>query len=288
MIWETAGAILLSLGGGGAIVLGLSGWLGRVWAERLMERERADHSRELAQLRADLDKRNARDVEQLKSELQLQTQERVEAIRHELQKQLLRTQLAATKNQEVYSKLIQLLRKAEGAIGYLWGARFSPDYSRYSEDDLRQALEGANAPGQDKIELLDLLASDRRKEAIKKLESILRQRDKNEARKAQNEASNYLALEGIFMQRNVRDLAFEIARMLWHAWVDVDVGDQADPGQQFVESFNKNMKKVAALMPQLEDLMRAELLPASVEQPGLPSVVIPANSAALDPAKGAP
>jgi hypothetical protein len=288
VIWETAGAILLSLGGGGAIVLGLSGWLGRVWAERLMERERADHSRELAQLRADLDKRNARDVEQLKSELQLQTQERVEAIRHELQKQLLRTQLAATKNQEVYSKLIQLLRKAEGAIGYLWGARFSPDYSRYSEDDLRQALEGANAPGQDKIELLDLLASDRRKEAIKKLESILRQRDKNEARKAQNEASNYLALEGIFMQRNVRDLAFEIARMLWHAWVDVDVGDQADPGQQFVESFNKNMKKVAALMPQLEDLMRAELLPASVEQPGLPSVVIPANSAALDPAKGAP
>jgi hypothetical protein len=33
-------SVLVSLGGGGAIVVGLSSWLGKIWAERLMERER--------------------------------------------------------------------------------------------------------------------------------------------------------------------------------------------------------------------------------------------------------
>lgn len=36
--------VIASLGGGGAIVLLLSGWLGRVWAERLMEKERHAHA----------------------------------------------------------------------------------------------------------------------------------------------------------------------------------------------------------------------------------------------------
>jgi hypothetical protein len=36
--------VIASLGGGGAIVLGFSGWLGKVWAERLMEKERHEHA----------------------------------------------------------------------------------------------------------------------------------------------------------------------------------------------------------------------------------------------------
>jgi hypothetical protein len=54
MIFEVAGAILLSLGTGGAIVLGLSSWLGKVWAERLMAKETAKHNHELEQLRSSL------------------------------------------------------------------------------------------------------------------------------------------------------------------------------------------------------------------------------------------
>lgn len=54
MIFEIAGAILLSLGAGGAIVLALSSWLGKVWAERLMAKETARHTHELEKLRSTL------------------------------------------------------------------------------------------------------------------------------------------------------------------------------------------------------------------------------------------
>lgn len=54
IIFEIAGAILLSLGTGGVIVLALSSWLGKVWAERLMAKETARHNHELEQLRSSL------------------------------------------------------------------------------------------------------------------------------------------------------------------------------------------------------------------------------------------
>lgn len=51
-----AGSILLSLGGGAVIVFSLSSWLGKVWAARLMEREKALHTQALESLRHDLAK----------------------------------------------------------------------------------------------------------------------------------------------------------------------------------------------------------------------------------------
>lgn len=54
-LFQLVPAILLSVGSGGAIVLGMSGWLGKVWADRLMEREKASLTKlvqsELEQLR---------------------------------------------------------------------------------------------------------------------------------------------------------------------------------------------------------------------------------------------
>ena len=47
VIVEIAGSIIVALGGGGAIVVGLSSWLGKVWADRLMQKEKATHDREL-------------------------------------------------------------------------------------------------------------------------------------------------------------------------------------------------------------------------------------------------
>jgi hypothetical protein len=64
MTWRDAlevGLIVIaSLGGGGAIVLGLSNWLGRVWADRLAERQRFDSERELANQRGRIDQALAR------------------------------------------------------------------------------------------------------------------------------------------------------------------------------------------------------------------------------------
>lgn len=53
-MFELVGAILAALGGGAAIIFGFSSWLGKVWANRLMEKEKATHARELESLRNQL------------------------------------------------------------------------------------------------------------------------------------------------------------------------------------------------------------------------------------------
>lgn len=44
--------VITSLGGGGAVVFGLSNWLGKVWADRLMQKERAAYEREIENFKA--------------------------------------------------------------------------------------------------------------------------------------------------------------------------------------------------------------------------------------------
>ncbi len=53
-ILELSGVILGSLGGGAAIMFGFSSWLGKVWANRLMEKEKAEYAQELESLRSQL------------------------------------------------------------------------------------------------------------------------------------------------------------------------------------------------------------------------------------------
>lgn len=47
-----SGTILAFLGGGVAIVFAFSNWLGKVWANRLIEKERAEHNKELEPLKS--------------------------------------------------------------------------------------------------------------------------------------------------------------------------------------------------------------------------------------------
>jgi len=60
-------AVLLSLGGGGAIVLGMSSWLGKLWATRMLEKEKAKYATELEVTRNEY----RREMEQLTAQLQL-------------------------------------------------------------------------------------------------------------------------------------------------------------------------------------------------------------------------
>lgn len=53
--FQVALAVLASLGGGGAIVFGLSSWLGKVWANRILESDRRRYSEELERLRGQLE-----------------------------------------------------------------------------------------------------------------------------------------------------------------------------------------------------------------------------------------
>jgi len=48
---ELSGVVLGSLGGAAAIIFGFSSWLGKVWANRLMTKEKAEYAQELESLR---------------------------------------------------------------------------------------------------------------------------------------------------------------------------------------------------------------------------------------------
>lgn len=52
--WETALAVVAALGGGSVIVLALSNWLGRVWADRLMASKLHEFDRQLESLKSNL------------------------------------------------------------------------------------------------------------------------------------------------------------------------------------------------------------------------------------------
>jgi hypothetical protein len=54
-VFEVAAAVVLALGGGGAIVASLSSWLGNLWAERLLERERTSNERLLESYKRELE-----------------------------------------------------------------------------------------------------------------------------------------------------------------------------------------------------------------------------------------
>src|SRR5262245_26311166 len=52
---EVAAAILVSLGGAGAIVIAAASWLGKVWANRILESDRRRYGEELERVRSELE-----------------------------------------------------------------------------------------------------------------------------------------------------------------------------------------------------------------------------------------
>lgn len=70
-IWNVATAVLAALGGGGVIVAVFSHWLGKLWAERLMAKERRNHESELSELRAKLERANEESLSKLRTDLEI-------------------------------------------------------------------------------------------------------------------------------------------------------------------------------------------------------------------------
>lgn len=54
-IIDKFGAFIVGFSGGGAIVFGLSSWLGKVWANRILENEKALHSKEIESYKKQLE-----------------------------------------------------------------------------------------------------------------------------------------------------------------------------------------------------------------------------------------
>lgn len=57
-IWQTVMAILGSIGGAGVIIIGVSSWLGKLWAERLMRKNEFEYLRCLELIKQDFERKN--------------------------------------------------------------------------------------------------------------------------------------------------------------------------------------------------------------------------------------
>lgn len=68
-ILNIALTVIGSIGASSGILFGLSSWLGKVWATRLMDKERHRHDLELAELRSKLEQSNHRSIEGFKTDL---------------------------------------------------------------------------------------------------------------------------------------------------------------------------------------------------------------------------
>src|SRR4029077_6623718 len=103
------GTVLFSVGSGGAIVVGLSAWLGKVWAQRLMEGERHQHAKELERDRGNY----GQDLETLKSRFE----EAHRRLQSELDKTIYAHQL---RTQTEFNALMELWKRVpplESAMG---------------------------------------------------------------------------------------------------------------------------------------------------------------------------
>jgi hypothetical protein len=79
-VLKIATTILASLGGGAAIVFGLSNWLGKVWAERLMARERQVQAVELETLRDALRQSTDAELKSLEAQLEIAKKEHTDRL----------------------------------------------------------------------------------------------------------------------------------------------------------------------------------------------------------------
>ncbi len=70
-IFELSAAILASVGGAGIIVVCFSSWLGKVWATRLMDSERHENQKKLAEITEEIKRLNNVELENIKSTLEL-------------------------------------------------------------------------------------------------------------------------------------------------------------------------------------------------------------------------
>ncbi|MGF1732147.1 hypothetical protein [Photobacterium kasasachensis] len=119
-LFSVSAVIVSSVGSAGAIIFGLSSWLGKVWANRLMETEKFKHQQELVTITEDIKNKNNVELEKLKAKIEANSH--VEKLNktheHEQRKKI----------KEVISKnKINIIDSAEALNHRMWN--FNENYS---------------------------------------------------------------------------------------------------------------------------------------------------------------
>lgn len=119
-IIELTYSIILSLGVSGAIIFGLSSWLGKVWANRLMAEEKFKHQQSLLSLSENIKKENAIELERLKSNIESNSYvERLDQTHFHEQRKNIKESISKNK--------VNIINAADELNHRLWN--FSENYS---------------------------------------------------------------------------------------------------------------------------------------------------------------
>ena len=81
---EVASIIIGTVGSAGAIIFGLSNWLGKVWANRLMESEKQKYAQDLELLKAEISLKSQTEIERLKAEVEIFKTKELDAFKDRL------------------------------------------------------------------------------------------------------------------------------------------------------------------------------------------------------------
>jgi hypothetical protein len=115
------GALLISLAGGAAIIFAFSSWLGKAWANRIMENEKATHARELEKLRAEFRHLNQAELERLRADI---------TRAHTKELEYVRDQIGRAKEDRT-RKLQHMLEHYQKQIEEFYGPLFNMLYQMY-------------------------------------------------------------------------------------------------------------------------------------------------------------
>jgi hypothetical protein len=122
-IIKIAATIIVSLGGAGVIIAGLANWLGKVWADRLIESQRFKNSIGIEEFKADLVEKNNTKLEELKARLSDDNNSRLEILKaaltsdNNLKLELLKAELLEKNNQKLEILKAQLAVSNEETTG---------------------------------------------------------------------------------------------------------------------------------------------------------------------------
>jgi hypothetical protein len=221
--------------GGVAAVFGLSRWLGDVWLGRMLEKEKAKHAKEIESLKAGF----SQDLEKL---------------RHDINLLFSRISKIHEKEFEVLPRVWQLLQEANGAVFHLVKAlKQFPDFSRMSELQFGEFVKGCRLPEFQKNELR--AAKDR----LKYYEEAIFWVELGDAKHAQADLNNYLALNSVFMTESLRQQFSEINRALAELIISEEVAHGQGYSAELQKSISDNLAKISDVFGKIEPAVKKRL-----------------------------
>lgn len=228
VIFASIGRLLTVVGGSAAVAYAIFHWLGKSWLEQKFKKQ----------------------LEQFKHD----QQKELEQLRHQINALFSRISKIHEKEFEILPKAWQLLHEANGAVfDVVKALKQYPDFSRMSEAQLEEFVKVSRLPDFRRIELWD--AKDRLeyyREAIFWVEL-------GEAKKAQTELNNYLAVNSIFMTESLQQQFNAINKALLKVLISEEIGHGQPYSAELVKSKSETLSHTSEMFKNIESAVQKRL-----------------------------